>query len=544
MKFTSLRWRLVVSYILFTVLTVSLIGLLTLTLLQRFISSQTDAQLKANALAIARQAETLMSPDPNYNQLLDLARSLSFLGRVRVRILDDQFKVVVDSGKPEDSTSVVWIQSEPKQKDQLSYLVPLESHQNDPKQPWIPESVGAHPSFIVRVEEDPWGRRVMFLPVSELGNAPAPSPKQPVNASGQVGVSLSFSGSAASVRVPIGSASSPLGYVQLDSPRTFGTQVLNAMRQALLVAALISAGIGLVAGLGVSHSLTAPILTLADRADRMSSGDLSVRAPVRGAGEIAQLARQFNHMAERLQASFNALSSERDTLRRFMADASHELRTPVTALGNFIELLQGPAAEDVRAREEFLAECQAQVQRMEWITSNLLNLSRLDAGLVQLDCQTQDLGSLLQSAAMPFFPRAKSMQINFEVIQPDIPMPVVCDRARMEIALGNLLSNALKFTPADGKVTMRGDYWDGHIRIQVKDTGCGIAPEDLPRVFERFYRGRTTRDGSGLGLSIAQGIIQAHQGEIIVKSEAGKGCKFTVLLPLPENFVGDAPPSP
>ena len=106
----------------------------------------------------------------------------------------------------------------------------------------------------------------------------------------------------------------------------------------------------------------------------MSSGDLAARAPARGAGEIGQLSRQFNLMAERLQASFNALSAERDALRRFIADASHELRTPITALHNFIELLQGPAAEDQAAREEFLEESRGQVQRMEWITNNLLDL--------------------------------------------------------------------------------------------------------------------------------------------------------------------------
>ncbi|MER3514529.1 MAG: two-component sensor histidine kinase, partial [Chloroflexota bacterium] len=111
-----------------------------------------------------------------------------------------------------------------------------------------------------------------------------------------------------------------------------------------------------------------------------ASGDLSTRAPVHGEDEIGQLARQFNQMAAHLEASFAQLSAERDALRRFIADASHELRTPITALQNFLDLVQGPAAEDPAARSEFLAESQKQVSRLEWITQNLLDLSRLEAG--------------------------------------------------------------------------------------------------------------------------------------------------------------------
>jgi signal transduction histidine kinase len=534
MKFDSLRWRLVGSYILLTVLTVSLIGLLTLIILQYFIRNQTDAQLKANAIAIAQQAETMMHPTPQVDELLNLARSLSFLSRVRVRILDAQSKVLVDSGNPNETTSIVWIQADPNQDD-VSYLAPLFSVSEQDDKAQISANIKTNPSFIVRVEEDPWGRRVMFLPVSDL-NSFSPKSLEPLfaNSASQVKVSVSIKESTVSALVPIGDENQPSGYVQLDSTRTMGVQLLNSIRQALLIATLIAFGVGMVVGLGVSHSLTAPILTLADRANRMSSGDLSVRAPVGGAGEIKQLSRQFNHMAERLQASFNTLSNERDTLRRFIADASHELRTPITALDNFIELLQGPAADDSRAREEFLAESQAQVQRLEWITSNLLNLSRMDAGLVELDRQPQDLGRLLQSAATPFLQSAQSKQIDFEVQLPEEPVQVVCDRARMEIALGNLLSNALKFTPSGGKITIRGEAGAGQVSIQVTDTGRGIAAEDMPRVFERFYRGRTTREGSGLGLSITQGIVLAHEGSIEVKSEPGKGSQFTILLPLPE----------
>ena len=302
------------------------------------------------------------------------------------------------------------------------------------------------------------------------------------------------------------------------------------MRWALVLAGFAAMLIALAAGLLVSRSLTAPILALVDSATRMSSGDLAARAPARGAGEIGQLSKQFNLMAERLQSSFNALSAERDALRRFIADASHELRTPITALHNFIELLQGPAAEDQAAREEFLEESRGQVQRMEWITNNLLDLSRLDAGLIQMDRQDCPLYDLLQSASAPFLPIAQEKGVEVRVEPTGHPILINCDRPRMEIVLGNLLDNAIKFTPPGGSVEMKGDAKGGKVIITVQDSGAGIQPDDLPFVFDRFYRGHSSEDGSGLGLSIVQSIVHAHDGTVEVESQPGQGTRFTVML--------------
>ncbi|MBE0698060.1 MAG: HAMP domain-containing histidine kinase, partial [Anaerolineaceae bacterium] len=262
---------------------------------------------------------------------------------------------------------------------------------------------------------------------------------------------------------------------------------------------------------------------------QMSSGDLAARAPSGGAGEIGQLSRQFNHMAERLQISFTALSAERDALRRFIADASHELRTPITALHNFIELLQGPASEDHTVRDEFLAESQAQVHRMEWITANLLDLSRLDAGLVELERKVFNLSDLLQSTAAPFLPAAQEKEINLVVHSPS-QGNIFCDKTRMGIVISNLLDNALKFTPPGGEIELSGEQQGDRAIIRVQDSGVGISNEDLPHIFDRFYRGRTTETGSGLGLAIVQSIVQAHGGTVAVISQPGQGSRFTITL--------------
>ena len=270
---------------------------------------------------------------------------------------------------------------------------------------------------------------------------------------------------------------------------------------------------------------------------------LSTRAPVQGNDEIGLLARQFNQMAAALETSFAALEAERDTLRRFIADASHELRTPITALKTFNELLQGPAAADPPAQAEFLAESRTQLARLEWITANLLDLSRLDAGLVKLDLAAHDVGDLLDAAAAPFRLQAQDKEIVLSVSAPPAPMTVVCDLARIEMVLANLLDNALKFTPAHGQITLSAAATGDSVHLSVADSGPGISPDDLPHIFERFYRGQSSARGSGLGLAIAQSIAAAHGGHVAVESQPGQGSRFTVILPSAERD-GQRQPEP
>ena len=220
-------------------------------------------------------------------------------------------------------------------------------------------------------------------------------------------------------------------------------------------------------------------------------------------------------------------------LRRFIADASHELRTPITALKNFNALLQGAGRWATRqAQAEFLAESEVQIDRLQWITQNLLNLSRIDAGLVQLDRGLCDVGDMMQVAAAPFKALAVDKGIQLTLHLPDPSFSVDCDHPRIELVLSNLLDNAIKYTPRDGQVDMGAEKLpDGHIRFWVQDSGNGIQEEDLPHIFERFYRGRNVSSpGSGLGLSIVASLVQAHGGKVWAESENGMGAKFIVEL--------------
>jgi signal transduction histidine kinase len=320
--------------------------------------------------------------------------------------------------------------------------------------------------------------------------------------------------------------------VELSGSFDYGQQTLSTARRAFVLAGIGAALLALLAGLLVSRSLSRPLTSLAAAAGQMSAGDLSVRAPVQGKDEIGQLGRQLNQLAERLEGSFAELAAERDSLRRFIADASHELRTPITALKSFNELMQGAAAGDAAARAEFLAESAGQIRRLEWITGNLLDLSRLEGGLIDLDLRDQDVGELLDSAAAAFKFSAQEKGVALVVQTPTEPLACRCDRPRLEMALANLLDNALKFTPAGGQVQLSAQRAEGSVQIVVEDTGIGVLAGDAPRIFERFYRGANSGNGgSGLGLAIVQGIVQAHGGAVSVASQPGQGSRFVVEVP-------------
>jgi two-component system sensor histidine kinase BaeS len=308
---------------------------------------------------------------------------------------------------------------------------------------------------------------------------------------------------------------------------------LETTGRALLLAAVGASALAVIVGLLVSRGLTAPLRSLTTAAGQMSGDDLSARAPIHGKDEIGQLARQFNQMADHLETSFAELATERDALRRFIADASHELRTPITALKTFNELLQGPAADEPLIRAEFLVESQKQLNRLERITHSLLDLSRLDAGLVHLDLADHPVGELMETATATFKSLAQKKGVSLSIQEPRSQVMLRCDRARIESVLCTLLDNAVKFTPPGGNVEIGAEQVEETLQLWVQDNGPGIRPDELSHIFERFYRGANSpAEGSGLGLAIVQSVIEAHGGRVSVNSEINEGSRFVIELPL------------
>jgi signal transduction histidine kinase len=555
--FHSIRWRLVASYLLLTLLTVSLVGILALSLVQNHVEQQQVEQLATNAEAIARQALPLMWPIPRESALIDLARTSAFLGNVRVKILNNNGQVYIDSGPAPDTNQMVMLappptmpapnpnQPAPFGMNFFPSLAQEMARFNNQGNPMF-ASNGAQQVTIVRRVEGPWGHQLVFetrsLPVSEAPNiSPGMSGVKPgtgvsnaaLPATPEAVSTPAESRSDRTITFPIGEPNGPIGYVQLSDGANYGHETVATFQRAFLWAAAVAGLIALSVGLVVSRSLTAPLRSLTAASTLMSQGDLSVRAKVIARDEIGQLARQFNQMAGRLEISFTELAAERDTLRRFVADASHELRTPIATLRNFNELLLTTAVNDPQAQAEFLEESQTQLKRLEWITQNLLNLSRLDAGLTppQLaPCDAAEiLGSIYSSARM----RAEGKDIALSMRLPAEPVTLQCDRTQFEGVLANLLDNALKFTPPGGRIQLGAAKVRQRTQVWVQDTGIGISPADQARLFERFYRGTNAHhiQGSGLGLAIVQSIIQAHGGTVSVESQPGHGSRFVIDLP-------------
>jgi signal transduction histidine kinase len=535
--FRSIRWRLVISYLLLALLTVSLVGVLTLSLVKRYVEQRSEADLKANAEAVARQAAPLMSPVERTAALAELARTAAFVGGVRVRILDARNHVVADSGAPTGVDLFMWFnpsqQIERPSTDQ-SWIVVMPSGVQPqmrmshafPLLQNLPEEVQW---TIVNRIEGVWGNRFSFE--GRFGDALTPAPDVTYEAPGEPELKTTAPRSKQVIAAAIGDEANPTGYVELSGGPNYGAEALATTRRAFLFAAGGAMGLAVLVGLLVSHGLTSPLRSLTATARAMGE-DLAVRASVEGQDEIGLLGRQLNTMAERLEASFAALRADRDTLRRFVADASHELRTPITALKSFNELLQGAAVDDPEAREEFLAESAVQLERLEWITGNLLDLSRLDAGLAPLALDDHDVEELLVAASGAFGPLVQDKGVELAVFPPASPLTLRCDRARVEMALSNLLDNAFKYVLPGGRIEVGADEKGEAIRFWVRDTGPGIDPADLPYVFERFYRGRGGgADGSGLGLAIVHSVVRAHGGRAGAESEPGEGSFVWVEIP-------------
>jgi signal transduction histidine kinase len=548
--FRSIRWRLVISYVLVTLLTVSAVGVLTLSLVKRYVEQRVVEDLTANADSVARQAEPLMWPMKQPAALDELARTVAFLGDVRVQIFDNRRRLLADSGSPDGVNQLVWLtppeQSGLEHLDSSWIVLMPRGARSGMAFPQDSGFLGQLPNdfelTIISRMGGVWGNRFTFEgALADENQYPYVGSDTDFEALHATLDDAEAPRSEQAITAPIGAVDDPLGYVELSGGPAFGAEALATTRRAFLLAAGGAMVLAVIVGLLVSHGLTAPLRSLTTTASRMSD-DLSTRAPVRGRDEIGQLAQQLNQMAERLEASFAALTADRDALRRFVADASHELRTPITALRNFNELLQDAVADDPAAREEFLVASAVQVERLEWITKNLLDLSRLDAGLVALDLDSHGAGELIEEVAAAFKRTAEEREITLSINPPGSPVSLYCDRARTALALSNLLNNALKFTPNSGHVeigargysvaSFKGTEEGKGVRFWVQDDGPGIDPADQPHIFERFYRGQGQRaDGSGLGLAIVQSVVQAHGGNVWVESESQSGSRFVIELP-------------
>jgi len=337
--------------------------------------------------------------------------------------------------------------------------------------------------------------------------------------------------------------------VTLSKPVTSRAFTLASITGLLAVMALVAVAVAVLVASFVAHRFATPVVRLTEASRRVAEGDLTARVNTEaesGTLELQALSEQFNTMASRLEQSVEIIRRDRDLSRDFLADVSHELRTPIAAMHTFIELLQGPAGKDPAARQEFLDSSATQLDRLDWLAQNLLELSKLDSGLVLLDLRPDDVRGTIESGVEQHQASAERKGITLTTDLPDRPLRISHDAPRVGQIVGNLVGNALKFTGRGGEVRVSAKAEaDGGARIEVVDTGVGIHPAELPHIFERFYRGSHSNEarstGSGLGLAIVKSIVDMHRGTILVESRVGKGSRFVVTLPRDPTVDGTRP---
>jgi len=331
----------------------------------------------------------------------------------------------------------------------------------------------------------------------------------------------------------------PPAVVQVARETASIERILERLRRLLAVGLLGALGLsGLVVWLAAGRAV-APLGQLIETAETVgASGDLSRRVDVPVAqGEVGQLAATFNTMLQRLERTDAGLRAARvraeealEAQRRFVADASHELRTPLTTIRGNAEMLRAYEEVTPHDRAAALAQIQRESERMSRLVNDLLTLARADAGQ-PLARELVALGPLLDEVAAQARVLAQGQQVSLAATA---EATVLGDADTLRQLLLILLDNALQHTPEGGSVNLRLEAQAGEARISVRDAGQGIAPEDLPHIFERFYQADRARSGGGvgLGLAIARWIVAEHRGEIEVSSSPGEGSVFLVRLPL------------
>ena len=328
----------------------------------------------------------------------------------------------------------------------------------------------------------------------------------------------------------------PVGMVVVQAGRPSELVAREFGPMLLLIALGLVIGVGALASLLIFRPASRRLQELSDTARRLGAGDTAARAPDTGGDEIAGVARAFNQMAGDLVQRAEALQTSYRVRRQLLADVSHELMTPLTAILGYIETLDMPSiALDERSRSRYLGIVREESLRLERLIGDLLDLARLEAGGGAFTTEDVSVGLIFARVLARHEHAARASGVHLDA-RGDQAILVRGDRLRLEQALQNLAANALRHTPVGGQVILGVARRDDAVVLSVQDSGAGIRPEHLPYVFDRFYKADESRTeepgaGSGLGLSIVKAIVERHGGRISVRSSPAVETVFEIVLP-------------
>ncbi|OQY17110.1 MAG: hypothetical protein B6I35_14990 [Anaerolineaceae bacterium 4572_32.2] len=489
----TVRSRLFASYVLVIVFTLSAIGLLLSVLLIPRVQNQliySSLQLAFPPAALHIRTEILKSfRDLDRDQLLPaLRQSVTEMGEqrdVRVMILTGRNRVLIDSQETLEGSSL----------DQAQSLAGK------------PQGGTVQGRYIT-----PQGQELLWV------GGPLDFPNQ--------------EGSEKRQRLILALAQSPQEHSAL----------LSLLRNQFIIGGAAGLALALLLALVVSRSIARPLQKVAAAAQEVAQGNYDLHLDITSPDEVRSVANSFNTMTQAVKAS-------RQAQRDFVANVSHELKTPLTSIQGFSQAILDGTASDAESRRQAAGIIHDEAGRMARMVSQLLDLAKIEAGQIVMAREAVDVKAVLQECMKKIAPLAEQEEISLKIELDQLPddTKVTGDGDRLAQVFIILLDNALKHTPSQGQVSVSARQVDDlRLEVSVSDTGPGIPAQDLPRIFERFYQVDKSRarkkGGAGLGLSIAQEIVVAHGGEIIAESIVGIGSKFTIQLPLappptPENHV-------
>jgi len=515
MMFRSIRSRLALSFAGIALVAALALGAVLLAILRNYYSNQELDYLVGNAQSASAVVTAMMVGHVPHEEVQSQIENLAFLTQTRIHVYAPDEQLLYDSGSPQNVN--------------VNFGVMKQNMKQT----------------LVQTNDLP-PRNKVFISVGDSQTIPAPSAGQQASKDVFLYSSIQAGGSAYGFELRLPGDAAPLtarsnqnitammlnpknnekiGSIQLSEGPAYGSAILASVARGWAISSAIAIFLAALIGWYISRRISAPVLALSDVTARMTQGDLSSRADINSHDEFGQLGRSFNEMASRVEETVG-------TLRSFVADAAHELHTPLTALQTNLELARDE--KTITKRSRYLLRAQEQAQRLEALVKSLLDLSHIEATESKFDLVPVDFSQLVQEVSEQFASRAEQTEHEFEVNLFEENVSVLGNQDQLRQVMINLLENALKFTPRNGLISVAFEVAEKNAKLTITDTGIGIPAEDLSHLFERFHRGRNASNyaGSGLGLAIVKAIVAAHQGNVSVQSEPGNGTQMIVSIPL------------
>jgi two-component system OmpR family sensor kinase len=485
--FTSLRTRLIVSYVIIILICLVLVGLALIFLLSRLQARLVFSGLVDAAVPTAYRVYSLLQRNLTPVEITELLEEQAEKQEVRILLLTPRGQVLAD-------TQGDWTGKQAK--------VALDKIPKDSKTPYVYGRITT-----------PSGDTQLYVAL------PAMLPR------------LAAEDSESQRRVFV---------ALLASPRRGLRTILEDIAKRFFLAGLVALVISIILALLIARSIARPLQRMTIATEEIARGNYDQTLNITSPDEVGRLAASFNTMAREVKTS-------RQAQRDFVANVSHELKTPLTSIQGFSQAILDGTADDEMNRYRAVEIINSEINRMSRLVDELLDLARIESGQIKMLREPVDLAEVLEACVEKFVLRAREGDIELALEAPTLPL-VTGDKDRLAQVFTNLLANALEHTPPTGKVVIKAQEVKkkrspktalaSAIEITVTDTGVGIPSEDLAHIFERFYqvdKSRAGKDrGIGLGLTIAKQIIEAHEGQIRAESVEGLGTKFTVDLPTGE----------